>query len=313
MLMRKIAQAVGLVAALALFGLAAENLLPGWITSQDGLSAEEVAQQVQDIVIETIQVGTNTLNEQIHENIEKLKALREMVAQAEHPDQVLDAVVRQLDELARSFEEMAQVRPEVSTAFQDGLEDLGRLGERSAKTISELKAKMEQLRAELQDLAFESDERIREIRQKALETRLELVRIQRDLWEALLDKQRQIAQRLRDMSENVRVFMALLAENALVYREGADTARVYRDLRQAAQILETVEDVDDLITKLEESWQILLELIQDLVSTGLISEEAAGRMGKLETGWVQTLRTFDQMLDHQKAFVASLHQRLAGN
>jgi len=257
--------------------------------------------------------GVDEIFAEIQQNLAKLQELLEKVERATDISAVEDEVIAHLESLARSFAAMAEKQAAVNGGFRGKLEELGSLGDRSAEAINLLMAKRESWQVELQDLAYEADLEVRRIKEQSLKTRLQFVEMRLELWNKLLETQKQIAKNARQMADEVKYFFLTLDENAKVYEEALETAKLHRDLNAAVRTLSGIHDVSELSRQIQESWQILLKLIQKMATEGLISTSSISSSSlDLERSWPKTFRLFAQLQEQEGSLLSELAANWGG-
>lgn len=214
----------------------------------------------------------------LEENIAATQRIRELAeAEAELTDEQMQQIGIQIAGIADSFQQIADVAPEVFGRRYEEIANLEAIGESIGFRIADARARLEDLRddnARIQndllngDLTRADVEKHR-LTQQANSAEIQSLEAAMIAWDVFSQRHGEVMDRMGDQSEDLDVFFHALRENARVYRAAAQTLSLANSLRAALADLETIETLDLMRSELVQSWGDLMRIV-DEVNDGLI-------------------------------------------
>lgn len=213
----------------------------------------------------------------LEENIAATRRIREMVDGADTvSEEQIAEVAREISSIAKSFDMIARLAPEIFERRYAELSDIDAIGQEIGFRIADANARLEALRqgneeidgyVRSETLSRTEIEKLRLTRQ-ANDAEIHSLEAAVAAWNYFSERHDDVVARLGDQSENLDVFFHALKENARVYGAAASTLNLASSLETALSDLGSVENLDTLRSDLVQSWSDLMEIV-DEVNDGL--------------------------------------------
>jgi len=211
-------------------------------------------------------------------NIEATRRIREL-AEAEETltDEQIQQIGAEIAEIAESFQQIADVAPEVFARRWQEISTLEAVGNAIGFRIADARATLEELRADNQQIQQEllnaeltrADIEKRRLTQQANNAEIQSLEAAMIAWEIFAERHTEVMDRMGDQTEDLDIFFHALRENARVYRAAAQTLNLAKSLRDALADLETIGTLELMRSQLVQSWGDLMRIV-DEVNDGLI-------------------------------------------
>ena len=214
----------------------------------------------------------------LEENIAATQRIREL---AENEDALTDEQMQQIGVeiagIADSFQQIADIAPEVFARRYQDISNLDAIGEAIGYRIADARARLEDLRDDNQQIQNDllngeltrADVEKRRLTQQANNAEVQSLEAAMIAWDVFAQRHGEVMDRMGDQTEDLDVFFHALRENARVYRAAAQTLSLANSLRAALADLETIEMLDVMRSQLVQSWGDLMRIV-DEVNNGLI-------------------------------------------
>lgn len=210
-------------------------------------------------------------------NIEATRQIREMVDGAETvtEEQIADVASR-ISTIAKSFESIARLAPDVFERRYAELSDIDAIGQEIGFRIADANSRLAALRqgneeidgyVRAETLSHGEIEKLRLTRQ-ANDAEIHSLEAAVAAWGYFSERHADVMTRLGDQSENLDIFFHALRENARVYAAAASTLNMASSLKTALSDLGSVENLDSLRSEMVRSWTDLMKIV-DEVNDGL--------------------------------------------
>jgi len=210
-------------------------------------------------------------------NIAATKRIRDLVAGKDPvTEQQITDVAHQISTIAKSFDAIAQLAPQVFERRYAELSDIDAIGQEIGFRIADANARLAELRRSNDEidgylrtdtLSRAEIEKSRLTRQ-ANDAEIHSLEAAVSAWNYFAERQADVMARLGDQSVDLDVFFHALKENARVYDAAARTLNMASSLKTALSDLGAVENLDTLRSDLVRSWSDLMKIV-DEVNGGL--------------------------------------------
>lgn len=111
------------------------------------------------------------------------------------------------------------------------------------------------------------------------------------------------------MSEDIYAFFVLLEQNERVHSRALQSLKLQRDLRKAVRILEPITDVRRLSARVQESWSLMLKVIEGLRKFGVGSASGSNVSSKPSSaslGWPEVMEQFSKAAEQESKAIMEL-------
>lgn len=216
--------------------------------------------------------------EALDRNIEATRRIREL-AETEPvlTDEQMTQIGAEINAIARSFQEIADLAPEVFSRRFDEISNLNAIGEAVGFRIADTRVRLEELRQDnlriQNDLVAgnlsQAEIEKRRLTQQANNAEIQSLDAAMSAWDIFSQRHAQVMDRMGDQTEDLDVFFHALRENARVYAAAAQTLNLANSLRTALADLERIETLDLMRSALVQSWGDLMRIVGE-VNGGLI-------------------------------------------
>ncbi|MCB1496500.1 MAG: hypothetical protein KDJ86_11985 [Bauldia sp.] len=210
-------------------------------------------------------------------NIEATRQIREMVSGAGTvTEEQIAEVASRISTIAKSFDQIARLAPEVFERRYAELSDIDAIGQEVGFRIADANARLASLRqgneeidsyVRSETLSHSEIEKLRLTRQ-ANDAEIHSLEAAVAAWGYFSERHADVMKRLGDQSENLDIFFHALKENARVYGAAASTLNMASSLETALSDLGSVENLDSLRSEMVRSWTDLMKIV-DEVNDGL--------------------------------------------
>jgi len=230
--------------------------------------AEDTASIVQDITTDEKDIFSVMVD-----NFETVRQLQASVSTSDDPSDMVNDVLTQLEQVAKSFEDMSNKRDKTRNEFLDKVSELPKLMERAEGEIDALKARKAEYEQKLTGIdASASDS------QKALQLSITqavtYVTRQIEIWEQFTSTQSAIQDQVDTVGTRIDAFMDIIDGNAVVYREAVNLLKLQRDIREALSVVtEGIPEIERLSKEMQDSWETLNSLVDELLVHSAASPE----------------------------------------
>ncbi|WP_421725475.1 hypothetical protein [Bauldia sp.] len=215
--------------------------------------------------------------EALETNIAATRRIRELVSGEDtvSEDQIAE-IAGEISTIAKSFEAIAALAPEVFERRYAELSDIDAVGQEIGFRIADANSRLAALRSDndeidgylrAETLSPAEIEKLRLTRQ-ANDAEIHSLEAAVAAWGYFSERHADVMTRLGDQSENLDVFFHALKENARVYRAASQTLNLASSLKTALSDLGSVENLDTLRSELVRSWSDLMKIV-DEVNDGL--------------------------------------------
>lgn len=215
----------------------------------------------------------------LQNNIDAVHRIREL-AEAEETltDEQITQIAAEIAAIADSFQQIADVAPEVFTRRYQEIATLNAIGEAIGFRIADARSRLDELRADNQRIQAElanaenltrGDIEKRQLTQQANNAEIQSLEAAVVAWQLFSQRHDEIMDRMGDQTDELDVFFHALRENARVYRAAAQTLNLAKSLHDALADLETIETLEFMRSQLVQSWGDLMRII-DEVNDGLV-------------------------------------------
>jgi chromosome segregation ATPase len=211
-------------------------------------------------------------------NIEATRRIRELAVATETlTDEQIQQIGAEIAEIAESFQQIADVAPDVFARRWQEISTLEAVGNAIGFRIADARATLEELRDDNQQIQQEllnaeltrADIEKRRLTQQANNAEIQSIEAAMIAWEIFADRHTEVMDRMGDQTEDLDIFFHALRENARVYRAAAQTLNLAKSLRDALADLETIGTLELMRSQLVQSWGDLMRIV-DEVNDGLI-------------------------------------------
>ena len=212
-------------------------------------------------------------------NIAATRRIRELAGAegAVLSEEQLRDIAAEVNTIARSFREIADMAPEVFQRRLQEVRTIDAVGDQVGFRIADARATIAELERDNQRIqnALRSEQlspaEIEKLRltQQANNAESHALTAAIEAWGFFADRHGQIVDRMADQSEDLDVFFHALKENARVYEAAAQTLNLANSLKMALSDLETVQNLDAMRSELVQSWGDLMRIV-DEVNEGLL-------------------------------------------
>lgn len=210
-------------------------------------------------------------------NIAATRRIRELVDGADVvSEEQIAEVASEIATIAKSFENIARLAPEIFERRYAELSDIDAIGQEIGFRIADANARLAALRqgneeidgyVRAETLSRSEIEKLRLTRQ-ANDAEIHSLEAAVAAWNYFGERHADVMVKLGDQSENLDVFFHALKENARVYSAAASTLNLASSLKTALSDLGSVENLDTLRSDLVHSWSDLMKIV-DEVNDGL--------------------------------------------
>lgn len=210
-------------------------------------------------------------------NIAATKRIRDLVAGKDPvTEEQIANVAHQISTIAKSFDAIAQLAPQVFERRYAELSDIDAIGQEIGFRIADANSRLAELRRSNDEidgylrtdtLSRAEIEKSRLTRQ-ANDAEIHSLEAAVSAWNYFAGRQADVMARLGDQSVDLDVFFHALKENARVYDAAARTLNMASSLKTALSDLGAVENLDTLRSDLVRSWSDLMKIV-DEVNGGL--------------------------------------------
>ena len=216
--------------------------------------------------------------EALDRNIQATRAIREL---AENTPVLTDDQVReigaQISAIAQSFQQIANLAPEVFSRRYQEIATLEAIGTAVGFRIADNRARLEELRADnlriqndlVNGTLTQADVEKRRLTQQANNAEIQALDAAMAAWDYFGQRHTEAMGRMGDQTEDLDVFFHALRENARVYAAAAQTLSLANSLRTALADLDRIELLDTMRGQLVQSWGDLMRIVGE-VNDGLI-------------------------------------------
>jgi chromosome segregation ATPase len=215
----------------------------------------------------------------LDKNIAAAKQIREMVGgQQKVTDEQIAEVARQVNDIAKSFREIAELAPGVFQRRKDELSNIGKIGEEigfrladASDRLAELHRDNDQIQKTLREgnsLPRTDIEKLR-LTEGANDAEIHSLEAAVAAWNYFAQRHDEVSSKLADQSAELDVFFHALRENARVYEAAARTLNMANSVKVALRDLDSIQNLEAVQNQLVQSWGDLMKIV-DQVNNGLI-------------------------------------------
>ncbi|MCW5715439.1 MAG: hypothetical protein KIT43_13090 [Bauldia sp.] len=192
-------------------------------------------------------------------------------------DEQMQQIGREIADIARSFQDIANLAPDVFARRMAEIGTLDGIGEAIGFRIGDTRARIAALEADNQriqnDLVAgginEAQVEMRRLTQQANNAEMQALNAAMAAWDVFSERHGEVMTRMGDQTEDLEVFFHALHENARVYAAAAQTLSLANSLRAALADLERIETLDFMRSQMVQSWSDLMRIVGE-VNDGLI-------------------------------------------
>ncbi len=216
--------------------------------------------------------------EAIDRNIASTQRIRELAETTPTlTEDQMQQIGREIAEIAQSFQEIANLAPEVFSRRMAEIGTLDDIGEAVGFRIGDTRSRLAALEADNQriqnDLVAgginEAQVEMRRLTQQANNAEIQALNAAMAAWDVFSERHGEVMTRMGDQTEDLEVFFHALRENARVYSAAAQTLSLANSLRAALADLERIETLDLMRSQMVQSWSDLMRIVGE-VNDGLI-------------------------------------------
>lgn len=216
--------------------------------------------------------------EAIDRNIASTRRIRELAETTPTlTEDQMQQIGREIAEIAQSFQEIANLAPEVFSRRMAEIGTLDDIGEAVGFRIGDTRSRLAALEADNQriqnDLVAgginEAQVEMRRLTQQANNAEIQALNAAMAAWDVFSERHGEVMTRMGDQTEDLEVFFHALRENARVYSAAAQTLSLANSLRAALADLERIETLDLMRSQMVQSWSDLMRIVGE-VNDGLI-------------------------------------------
>jgi hypothetical protein len=214
----------------------------------------------------------------LQDNIDAVHRIRTLAeTEEELTDEQIQQIAAEIAAIADSFQQIADVAPDVFTRRYQEIATLNSIGEAIGFRIADARSRLDDLRLDnqrIQDELANADELTRaeiekrQLTQQANNAEIQSLEAAVVAWQIFSQRHDEIMDRMGDQTDDLDVFFHALRENARVYRAAAQTLNLAKSLHEALADLETIETLELMRSQLVQSWGDLMRII-DEVNNGL--------------------------------------------
>ncbi len=219
-------------------------------------------------IVDQLKAQEESVFERIERHFSALRALQEKLLTSEVRDERLyDEVLSELRRITEEFEALVEDEGKIKRELLSREQSLKRLTQKARERLAELKARKFELERELASFHHPDPELV-EDRRRGLTQAIKYVQKQIEHWERFLTTQEGIEDAAGVIEQHVERFLIIAETNALVYREALNLLELERDIREAARLLAEVPELERLAQEMVAHWEVLDNLVEELLSIG---------------------------------------------
>ncbi|MCC6734719.1 MAG: hypothetical protein IT534_01165 [Bauldia sp.] len=216
--------------------------------------------------------------EAIDRNIAATQRIRELAETTPTlTDEQMQQIGREIAEIAQSFQDIANLAPDVFSRRMGEIGTLDAIGNAVGFRIGETRSRLAELEADntriQQELVAgginEAQTEMRRLTQQANNAEIQSLNAAMAAWDVFSQRHGEVMARMGDQTEDLEVFFHALRENARVYAAAAQTLSLANSLRAALADLERIETLDLMRSQMVQSWSDLMRIVGE-VNDGLI-------------------------------------------
>jgi len=248
-------------------------LIPGLLLTScnSELLPSVLASATQDNV-EQVKADSDDVFTEIQRNIDMVSALKTKVQEAQMDGSpiALDSVIKDIEKVAQSYENLAGQRENIRKGI---LRKIERVQDMQIMVDVEIKTLRERRSDYANRLRLVSDPNpdIARTRKEALEKACGYVDSQILLWKNFNSIEWDILIEMSDIQRTIDRFLAMIESTSLVYREGLNLLYLQKDINEAIALFASdIPRMEQLTSDMQKSWDSLDFLLETLTGISTI-------------------------------------------
>ena len=258
-------------------------MIPLFSSADNNINSEEKFNQIKNEVVsearQVISFRANDAFSKIKNTLNDFRELRKTVKEAKSIDSVIDEVTNSLDEIATTYEEVAEMSTPIKTFRNEKINVLISNKNNTASTLTDISNKKglvesenADFRKKLSDTSLsltETEKQKLDISIKGNNSIIKSLEAEEKIWGKFNQAQDSLLLRLNMNGEKVDLLLHALKTNASVYREAANVARLRKSAKDALNGLNSLSDIKDIIGDLQNSWLEVDDIVGEISNAEL--------------------------------------------
>ncbi|MFB2923155.1 MULTISPECIES: hypothetical protein [Aerosakkonema] len=231
----------------------------------------EIKKQVTRSSENVLQYKASDAYQEIVKALKDLRQLHTRIQKADHIDDVIEEVASGLDQIASTYERVANFSTSMTQYRKSEFTYLGAINQDTWKTEQKLKEQITKLESQnrlLQQMLSRAIDKIEaqklEISLKGNASIIHSLEAQLIIWDKFYLAQKKLLESLDRSGKNIDLLLHILEVNAKVYREAANLARLRHSAKDALENLSSMADIQDIISDLEDSWLQVNDIVDEI-------------------------------------------------
>lgn len=236
----------------------------------------EIKTQLVEATNTILQHGTYQIYSEIGDSLKQFKELHNRVEDASNIEDMIEEVAHSLKAIGQTYRRIAAMKTDILTTHRAQLELIKNLKTSTLSNVDDAEKRQQDYSALLAkaktELANTTDPLDKEKWQfsvESYENMIKTFRAQETIWNKFHETQGNLETQLREHSRKIEVLLHFLEMNAAVYEQAANVMLLQKNTVAISTKLTDLSKLQTIITKIEESEEVIDKYVQEIQQTTL--------------------------------------------
>lgn len=239
--------------------------------------AEVYYKDIKDEIVRNARKATSFKSKEAYDEIVKslvkLRSLNFRIQNAENINPEVDIISKELGQIAQTYRKVANLQSSIGKFRGERLMDLQETRNRTQRYIELLEVEKNRMTDEVAFSVERSENEMDEIEKKKLVIGIKAKRCiinsiegQINIWKNFVRVQERLIQKLELNGKKMDLLLFTLKTNSRVFREAANVSRLRKSAKEAFSNLESLSEMESLLSELQNSWTDVENLVNEISS-----------------------------------------------